>query len=227
MNAKRKKSTSNFRDSITKNVISIIVIGAVILFATLVLLNIYTRHNKSVDVPQVKGLQLKEAKVLLKSQGLNFVVVDSLYDKDAIPGAIIEQVPSANNRTKSGRDVFLTVYSTNPPELAVPELVDYSYRQAEALLISMGFEQLTKEEVPSEYKGLVKAVEYRGRTLQPEEKVPAGSPLTIIVGSGIQADALNIDEDYMVSPNRDNSSELEQKRETNSQKGPRVDETFF
>ena len=74
MNAKRKKSTSNFRDSITKNVISIIVIGAVILFATLVLLNIYTRHNKSVDVPQVKGLQLKEAKVLLKSQGLNFVL---------------------------------------------------------------------------------------------------------------------------------------------------------
>lgn len=227
MNAKRKKSTSNFRDSITKNVISIIVTGAVILFATLVLLNIYTRHNKSVDVPQVKGLQLKEAKVLLKSQGLNLVVVDSLYDKDAIPGAIIEQVPSANNRTKSGRDVFLTVYSTNPPELAVPELVDYSYRQAEALLISMGFEQLTKEEVPSEYKGLVKAVEYRGRSLQPEEKVPAGSPLTIIVGSGIQTDSLDINRDYIVSPNRNNPSNSEQKSERNSQKGQRVDETFF
>ena len=112
MNAKKTRPTNPFGNSILKNIALIIVTGIILLIITLLSLHIYTRHNKSVDVPQVKGLQMKEAKVLLKSQGLKLVVVDSLYDKNAIPGAIIEQVPVANSRTKSGREVFLSIYST-------------------------------------------------------------------------------------------------------------------
>ena len=227
MNAKKTQPKNLFGNSIIKTIVLIIVTGIVLLIVTLLSLNIYTRHNQAVDVPQVKGLQLKEAKVLLKSQGLKFVVVDSLYDKNSIPGAIIEQVPSANSRTKSGREIFLTIYAVKPPELAVPSLVDYSHRQAEALLISMGFEQLTIVEVPSEYKGLVKAIEYRGRTLKPEELIPAGSPLTLIVGSGIQIDSLNIDREYRVSPNQERPLESEQKSEPSPQKPPVVDKSFF
>lgn len=227
MNAKKAPIKNPLRNSITKNILLIIATGIILLMATLVLLHIYTRLNKSVDVPHLKGLQLKEATVLLKSKGLNYVIVDSLYERDAIPGAIIEQVPIAGSRTKSGREVFLTIYSINPPQLAVPGLVDFSYRQAEALLISMGFEQLTIQEVPSEYKGLVKAVEYRGRKLQPEEKIPAGSPLTLIVGSGLQPDSLYMDRDYMLSPNDENDNESGEKREPSSKKSPIVDESFF
>lgn len=227
MNAKKAQSTNRLGNSIIKNIVLIITAGVVLLIATLVLLHIYTRQNKSVDVPQVKGMQMKEAKVMLKSQGLKFVVIDSLYDKNAIPGAIIEQVPVANSKTKSGREVFLTIYSVEPPKLEVPELTDYSYRQAEALLISMGFDQLTIQEVPSEYKGLVKSIEYRGRKLQLKEKIPAGSPLTLIVGSGIQIDSLNSNRDYIVSPNEDNFSRSKQKSETNTQSNQQVDESFF
>ncbi len=227
MNAKKAPSKNSLRTSITKNILAIAATGIALVIITLVLLHIYTRQNKSVDVPQVKGLQLKEASVLLKARGLNLVVIDSLYNRDGIPGAIIEQVPVANSRTKSGREVFLTIYSTNPPELAVPGLVDYSYRQAEALLISMGFEQLTIQEVPSEYKGLVKAVEYRGRKLQPEEKIPSGSPLTLIIGSGLQPDSLSIDNENMYMPNEETSLEPGQKGRTNSHKSPVVDESFF
>ncbi|NLC50104.1 MAG: PASTA domain-containing protein [Bacteroidales bacterium] len=227
MNAKKARMKNPLGNSITKNVLLMIAAGIVFLLAILVLLHIYTRQNKSVDVPHLKGLQLKEATVLLKSKGLKFVVVDSLYERDAIPGAIIEQVPVAESRTKSGREVFLTIYAVNPPQLAVPGLVDYSYRQAEALLISMGFEQLTIQEVPSEYKGLVKAIEYRGRKLQPEEKIPAGSPLTMIVGSGLQPDSLDIERDYIVSPSEVNIQESGQKSVPSKQKSPIVDESFF
>ncbi|HUI33759.1 MAG: PASTA domain-containing protein [Dysgonamonadaceae bacterium] len=227
MNAKKAKKKNPIRNSIIKNILLIIATGIALLIITLVLLSVYTRYNKSVDVPQVKGLQLKEAKVLLKSQGLKFAVVDSLYDKDAVPGAIIEQVPSANSRTKSGREVFLTIYSTNPPELAVPGLVDYSHRQAEALLTSMGFDQLTILEVPSEYKGLVKAVEYRGKALKPEEKIPAGSPLTIIVGSGILSDSLEAEREFIVPSSQIKNEQSNQNRENKSQGTQTVDESFF
>ena len=227
MNAKKAKKKNPIRNSIIKNILLIIATGIALLIITLVLLSVYTRYNKSVDVPQVKGLQLKEAKVLLKSQGLKFAVVDSLYDKDAVPGAIIEQVPSANSRTKSGREVFLTIYSTNPPELAVPGLVDYSHRQAEALLTSMGFDQLTILEVPSEYKGLVRAVEYRGKALKPEEKIPAGSPLTIIVGSGILSDSLEAEREFIVPSSQIKNEQSNQNRENKSQGTQTVDESFF
>ncbi|NLZ94408.1 MAG: PASTA domain-containing protein [Bacteroidales bacterium] len=225
MNAKRKPSKGHFRNSIIKNILLIVTLGVVVLVATLVLLHIYTRQNKSVNVPLLKGLQLKEAKVLLKSKGLNFVVNDSIYDRDAIPGAIIEQVPTANSTTKEGRKVLLTIYSNNPPKIAVPGLTDYSLRQAEALLISMGFEQLSIEEVPSEHDDLVNAIEYRGRKLQPEEKIPAGSPLTIIVGSTSLQELQDIDSEYNSSDNEDKQpTEPRQESETNS---PIVDESFF
>lgn len=228
MNAKKTLSKNSFKNSIIKNTLLIMATGVVLVILTLVLLHIYTRHNKSVDVPDIKGLQLNEARVLLKSQGLKFEVVDSLYDKNSVPGAIIDQVPVANSRTKSGRVVFLTIYSTNPPELAIPGLVDYSYRQAEALLVSMGFEQLSIIEIPSEYKGLVKAIEYRGSPLRPEEKIPAGSPLTIIVGSGIQEDSLSREREYIVSPEEQlNPTGSNRKTKTDSQEVPKVDESFF
>ena len=91
----------------------------------------------------------------------------------------------------------------------------------------MGFEQITIEEVPSEYKGLVRAVRYRGKALQPEEKVPSGAPLTMVVGSGIQSDSLNMDREYIVSPERDRPVRQEQRSEPSSQEGARVDESFF
>ena len=227
MNAKKATIKKRIGNSIIKNILLIIASGIVFLILTLLLLNIYTRYNKSVNVPQVKGLQLKEAIVLLKSKGLKYAVVDSLYDKNSIPGAIIEQVPSANSRTKSGREVFLSIYSTTPPELSIPGLVDYSHRQAEALLISLGFEQLTILQVPSEYKGLVKAVEYRGRALKPDEKIPSGSPLTLIVGSGILSDSLNADREYIVSPSQMINQDPDEKSENKSQENQIVDDKFF
>lgn len=226
MNAKKKPSKGSFKNSIIKNIILMIALGIVILVATLVFLHIYTRQNKSVEVPQLKGLQLKEAAVLLKSKGLNFTVNDSIYDKNAIPGAIIEQVPAANSTTKQGREVLLSIYSTNPPELKVPELRDYSLRQAEALLSSMGFTQLTIEQVPSEYDDLVEGIEYRGRKIRPEEKIPAGSPLTIIVGSKSLQELENLDSDFDYTPSNNEDISLEPKQNTEPST-PIVDESFF
>ena len=54
--------------------------------------------------------------------------------------------------------------------------------------------------MPAEYSGLVLAVEYRGRQLAPEEKVPAGSPLQLLVSSSALADSLNIDDEYILTP---------------------------
>ncbi len=221
MNAKKKPSKGSFKNSIIKNTLLIIALGVSIILATLVFLHLYTRQNKSVKVPDVKGKELELAITQLKKNGLDFVVIDSIYDynNNSTPNSVIEQVPQEGSTTKEGRQVFLTIYAKNPPQVSMPALADYSLRQARALLVSMGFEKITIEKVPSEHNDLVEGIKYRGKKLQPEEKIPAGSPLTIIVGSKSLQDLQDIDNEY--SSVRDDNN---QKSETNS---PIVDESFF
>ncbi len=185
----------------------IIASGILLVVLSLLSLNIYTRHGQNVIVPSLENLQIVEANTILKAKGLHSEIVDSIYQRDAVPGAIIDQKPKAGNKVKEGRAIYLTVYSKNPQLVAIPELTDYSTRQASALLNSMGFTQISIQEVPAEYSGLVVAVEYRGKRLVAEEKIPVGSPLTLIVtSSGVLTDSLTIDNGYTVPTEQKNNS---------------------
>jgi beta-lactam-binding protein with PASTA domain len=180
----------------------------------------YTRHGQNVVVPTLEGLQINEASTILHAKGLHAEIVDSIYRRDAVPGAIIDQTPKAGNKVKKGRSIYITIYSRTPQQVSVPGLVDYSTRQAVALLNSLGFTQLTMEKIPAEYSGLVVAVKYRGKTLSPEEKIPAGSPLTLVITSGIGTDSLSMDDEYIVPPGTNNGNNPVQQDRA-------IDDSFF
>ena len=220
MMSKKQTEKTIFGNHILKNLLIIIACGALFILLTLLLLNVYTRHGQNVVIPTLEGLQVKEANTILHAKGLHAEIVDSIYRRDAVPGAIIDQTPKAGNKVKEGRSIYITIYSRIPQQISVPGLVDYSTRQAVALLNSLGFKQLTMEEISAEYSGLVMAVKYRGKTLAPEEKIPAGSPLTLVVTSGILADSLNVDNEYIVAPGADNGND-------SVQQGGAIDDSFF
>lgn len=211
-----------FGNSILKNIFLIIITGVVLVLLTLLFLGIYTRHGHNVVVPRLEGLQIEEANTILKAKGLHAEIVDSVYNRDAVPGAILDQTPKADNKVKEGRSIYVTVFSKNPQQIAVPGLVDYSTRQAVALLNSLGFTQITIEEVASEYSGLVLAVEYHGRALSPDEKIPAGSPLNLIVSSSELADSLGVNSEIIIEPGSLNNNSGNQYPNEG-----KLDESFF
>jgi len=172
---------------------AIIASGTVLVFLTLAFLSVYTRHGQSVDVPLIEGLQLSEATTIIRAKGLNISVLDSMYVRNAVPGAIIDQKPGARNNVKIGRTVYVTVFAQNPRQVVVPNVVHNSTRHAMATLNSIGFNQITTHEVPSPHAGLVLGVEYRGRTLVEGESIPEGSPLRLIVGAGRSVQAPSTD----------------------------------
>src|SRR5690554_3931482 len=196
----KKVAKSLFGNSIFKNILVMIIIGVILVILSLIFLNFYTRHGHNVVVPRLEGLQIEEANTILNAKGLHVEIVDSVYHRDAVPGAILDQTPKADNKVKEGRSIYVTVYSKSPQQVAVPGLVDYSTRQAVALLNSLGFTQISIQEVPSEYSGLVMAVEYRGRALLPDEKIPAGSPLNLVVSSSTLADSLGVNDEIIIAP---------------------------
>ena len=204
--SKKKVDTPIFGNSILKNISVMVITGIILVVIVLLLLNLYTRHGQNVVVPRLEGLQIEEANIILKAKGLHAEIVDSVYLRDAVPGAILDQTPKSDNKVKEGRSIYVTVYSKNPQQIAVPGLVDYSTRQAVALLNSLGFTQLSIEEVASEYSGLVMAVEYHGRALLPDEKIPAGSPLNLKVSSSELADSLGVNDETIIAPGRLNNN---------------------
>ena len=211
-------------DNILLNLAAIAGCCILVIILGLLIAHGYTRHEQNIVVPQLQGLQIEEAETILKSQRLHYEIVDSIYKKEAVPGSIIDQKPKPQNKVKAGRAIYLTIYARNPQQIAIPDLKDYSERQAIALLNSLGFNQITIEQVPSQYSGLVISIEYGGKTLNDDEKIPSGAPLKMFVSSNqSQSDSLHVNEEYIVVPgsSRENNSGEEPAKQSN------MDESFF
>lgn len=174
-----------FANKIFANILIMLSIIGVLVVSTLIGLNLYTRHNQSIAVPNVKGLQVNEAATFLSTAGLKYEVVDSVYRRGGTPGAILEQVPKASSQIKVGRTVFLTVQAFGQQMVSVPDLTDYSQRQAVSQLEALGFTNIQINEVYSEYKDLVISVEYNNKPLKRGQKVPIDAFVRMQVGNGI------------------------------------------
>ena len=170
-----------------------------LLFGVLKWLDVYTRHGEAVVVPDVKGMTVGEAEMLLRNHGLVCVFSDSNYVKNKPAGSILELNPSAGQKVKEGRTIYLTINTLDVPLRLVPDVADNSsVRQAQAKILAAGF-KLSENELISGEKDWVYGVKYKGRQLNMGDKVPVGATLTLLVGDGetqVQdSDSLEIVED--------------------------------
>jgi beta-lactam-binding protein with PASTA domain len=193
------------------NIIGMVVAVFLLIFIVIEGLSLYTHHGDVVEVPDVKGLSLDEARLMLKNHGLDGVVVDSSYVKTMPAGCVLELLPAAGQTVKEGRVIYLTVNTGTAPLYVIPDVADNSSaRQARARMIAAGF-KLTDDEHISGEKDWVYGVKYNGRELRHGEKVPVGATLTLLVGNGgslpVESDSLDVDDsDEPVSHSSSSSS---------------------
>lgn len=181
------------------NLIAMMAVVILLLFGVLKWLDVYTRHGEAVVVPDVKGMTVGEAEMLLRNHGLVCVVSDSNYVKNKPAGSILELTPSAGQKVKEGRTIYLTINTLDVPLRLVPDVADNSsVRQAQAKILAAGF-KLSESELISGEKDWVYGVKYKGRQLSMGDKVPVGATLTLLVGDGetqvLDSDSLEIVED--------------------------------
>jgi beta-lactam-binding protein with PASTA domain len=167
-----------------KNILAMIVVACLLVFIVLEALDLYTRHGKAVLVPDVKGLTVVQAEEQFRRIGLRCVVSDSVYVKDKQAGRIIDHIPAGGRKVKDGRIIYLTINTLNVPLQLVPDVADNSsLRQAQARILASGF-KLTANESTRGGKDWVYRIKYNGRALEPGDRVPVGSTLTLVVGDG-------------------------------------------
>lgn len=192
------------------NFLLMVVVGCALIYGTLAWLDYYTRHNEAVIVPDVKGVSMNEAKSFFDNTGLRYNVIDSVFSNDVNPGAIVEVVPEPGSKVKEGRIVFVTINALTAQMAIIPEVADLSFRQAYALLRSLGFKNIEVKFVPGDYKDLAVGVERNAQMINRGERVPLASTLTLIISNGEkEIDSLSLDS-LNVMPVESLNSDLEE-----------------
>ncbi len=161
-------------------VIALIIFGSVSSW-----LSRFTHHGESISVPDLRGQKIVRLESFLADKHLQYKVIDSLFDLEKSPGTILEQDPAPDSKVKEGRTIYLTINSQNAPDVKMPNLIDVSYRQAEAILLSFGLRvgQLTYK--PDLAKNAVLDQRYKGNSITAGKSLPKGSKIDLLLGDGL------------------------------------------
>lgn len=148
-------------------------------------LSAYTHHGESISVPDVRGLKLNRLESFLSDKNLEYKIVDSLFDIEKAPGVILEQDPAPDSKVKEDRTLYLTINASHPPDVKMPNLIDVSYRQAEAILSSFGLKVGQLIYKPDLAKNAVLGQLYKGSPIEPMASIPKGSKIDLVLGDGL------------------------------------------
>lgn len=136
----------------------------------------------SYTVPSVEGLTEEEATKRLEDIGFQVETTEA-ESSDATAGTVTDQTPPKDSSAKIGATIQLTI-ATAPGPVAVPNVTGRSYEDAKTILEDAGFgvERGDTESSDSIDEGSVIRTDP-----QADEKVDAGSTITVIVSTGPEA----------------------------------------
>ena len=123
---------------IVSNLVKAAVLVVVLLAGAMIFLNVFTKHNHEISVPDFSNLTVEEASALASQAGMRVEVTDSVFVKRMKKGAVYRQTPRVGSKVKEGRRIILTINAMNSKKVTMPNLIGYSMRQAMAELQSRG-----------------------------------------------------------------------------------------
>lgn len=167
------------------NILVGIVLALALFFIFLLSLDWITGHGKSATVPSVAGKNYEEAIAILKKAGFDAEVQDSIYVDTTKPMTVIKQFPDADEIVKSNRTVLLIVSRAIPPEMEMPNLLGYSFRNAEMILKNMDLKIGDTTFKPDFAKNAVLQQLYKGAPIVPGTKIRKGSVISLVLGDGV------------------------------------------
>lgn len=165
-------------------IIALSLIAGGLLF-TMNYLDDYTLHDFSLEVPNCQGMPIALADSLVSENDFTAVISDSIYLEDKKGGIVIEQDPAPGKKVKQGRKIYMTITSMAPPQIAMPNLVDMSLRQAISLMETYGLVigELTYE--PDPCTNCVLAQKREEEDIEEGTKINKGATIDLVLGQGL------------------------------------------
>ncbi len=101
------------------------------------------------------------------------------------PLTVIKQIPDADDVVKSNRTVYLIINRSVPPFVEMPNLVGYSFRNAEMVLKNMDLRIGDTTFKPDFAKNAILEQLYNGSSITPGTKIRKGSSISLVMGDGV------------------------------------------
>lgn len=165
------------------NLLIIVVLAFFLLWLTIKLLNVYTRHGKVYELPDFTGMTIEEVRNEYHDD-YHFILIDSVYSKTQEPGSIVQQDPLPNSKVKKGRNVYYIIVAKTPEKTNMPNLNNLSLRQALVLLESSGLEVDEIIYMKHFARNAICEQHYEGSIIKPGTELIKGSKITLYVGLG-------------------------------------------
>lgn len=163
--------------------LAIIIVSFILLIALVsIYINIITRHGDKLQMPNLINKTLDQAKESASDFEFEFVVVDSVFLPNHPKGTIVEQIPKAGTHVKKSRVVFVTLNALNKEIIKMPDLVNNSLRQAQAILESYGLRMGAIQYKPYFAENYVLEQRFKGRIIKVGDKILKGSKIDLVIG---------------------------------------------
>ena len=178
-----------FSNWIVRNLLTAFVIAAVLIVGAMIFLNVATKHNQELMVPDFTNMTVAEAEVAAAQACMRVEVTDSVYAKRMKKGAVRDQNPAPGSKVKDGRRISLTINALNAKKVTMPNLVGLSMRQALAELQSRGLvlgkfiyvEDMATNNVLRQLKG--------NREIAPGKMIETDTEIDLVLGLNPETDA--------------------------------------
>lgn len=169
---------------------------ALLSWAALKALGIYTHHGEKISVPDFSNLKTEELSSFITDKKLRYQIIDSVHDPEIKGGIVIRQDPEKDASVKETRIIYLTVSAKMPPLVRMPNLVDASLRQAQSLLEVYGLKLGKIEYRHDVCVNCVLAQLQNGKEIKPGAMLAKGSRIDLILGKGEGGETpISIEED--------------------------------
>ena len=166
-------------------ILAAIAIVGVITFLFFYWITFITNHGEEIVVPNLMKMSEEQAEDKLDELGLDYQVIDTLdYNPDFPKLAIVQQEPIPNSKVKGGRVVYLKINADSYKKVAVPDLIDKTYRQAVPTLTALGLQEGSITYVPHLGKDMVLKMMLDGKEVKPGTKVLKATKSDLVLGDG-------------------------------------------
>ncbi len=165
-----------------KHTLIAFILTVVLLWVSLRFLNAYTRHGSSIVVPDFKGISLASLEDFASDHDVEYIINDSLYDYSMTKGTVALQDPKPGTFVKKNRIIYLTVVALKPEQVAMPNLVDLTLRQATSMLETYGLKSGSLTYVPDIAHNAVLRQKFKGVEIEAGVMIEKGSRIDLVLG---------------------------------------------
>lgn len=183
-----KKFTNYINNTLGGILIHLFLAAAVLFVLAIVYFYVYlpaiTNHNESITVPNIEGMQYARLQDFLGNRNLRWEVSDSSYSAKYPPLTVMKQFPHAGSKVKENRKIYISLNRVKPPTVPLPNLLDRSVTNAEAVLRSNELIRGKIELISGPFLNVVQGMKYDGHDIAAGELIPKGAVIDLVVMDG-------------------------------------------